>query len=260
MLILLCMAIYKQPLYYEIAFSFVNPKKQVDNFEELIRKFSKIKAKRFLDIACGPALQLREIAKRGYSAVGLDLSSQMLRYLRSKAKKQGIKIETIKADMMRFKLKKKADFAFILMGSLVVESNSQFLSHLDSVVKSINKGGLYLIQNYYLDYKEANASWEMKRKGITVKTTYNSDFKNALNQIYTEKITLEVNTHGKRKKLISKRDVKFIFPQEFRALVELNNKFEFLGWWKATPSIWYLNKPLEKAKNLNGNIIILRKK
>ncbi len=254
------MAIYNQPLYYEIAFSFINPKKQVDNFENIIRRFSKIKVKRFLDIACGPSLQLEEIAKRGHGAIGLDLSSQMLEYLKNKAKKQGIKIETIKADMMRFKLKKKADFAFILMGSLIVESNSQFLSHLDSVAKSINKGGLYLIQNYYLDYKEANASWEMERKGIRVKTTYKSDFKNNLSQIYTEKVMLEVNDNGKRKKFINKRDVKFIFPQEFRTLVKLNNKFEFLGWWKATPSIWDLKKSLGKDKNLNGNIIILRKK
>lgn len=252
--------IYNQPLYYEIAFSFVNPKKQVDNFEKIIKKFSKIKVKRFLDIACGPALQLREIAKRGYEAIGLDLSRKMLGYLKRKAKKEGIKIEAVEADMTKFKLKNKADFAFIMMGSLVVKSNDEFLSHLDSVALSLNKGGLYFIQNKYLDYEEAKASWKMEKDGIKVKTTYKSDFKNALNQIYAEKITLEVNDNGKRRKFINKRDVKFIFPQEFKTLVEFNNKFEFLGWWKATPNVWDLNKPLEKAKNLNGNIILLRKK
>jgi len=66
------MDIYKHPRYYEIAFSFFDPKQQVDCFEEIIAKFSKVKVKRFLDIACGPSLQLREIAKRGYEAVGLD--------------------------------------------------------------------------------------------------------------------------------------------------------------------------------------------
>jgi SAM-dependent methyltransferase len=76
------MEAYKQPLYYEIAFGFVNPKEQVDNFEKLIKKFSKVEVNRFLDIACGPSLQLREIARRGYEAVGLDSSSQMLNYLK----------------------------------------------------------------------------------------------------------------------------------------------------------------------------------
>ena len=63
------MTIYKHPHYYEIAFSFINPKKQVDNFEKLIKKFSKIKVKKVLDIACGPSLQLRELCKRGYKGI-----------------------------------------------------------------------------------------------------------------------------------------------------------------------------------------------
>lgn len=53
--------IYNQPKYYEIAFSFVDAKKQVELFERFIKKYSKVKVKKVLDIACGPALQLREI-------------------------------------------------------------------------------------------------------------------------------------------------------------------------------------------------------
>ena len=64
--------IYKEPRYYEIAFSFIDTRKQVDLFERFIRKYSRINVKRFLDIGCGPTLQLREIAKRGYEAIGLD--------------------------------------------------------------------------------------------------------------------------------------------------------------------------------------------
>ena len=75
-------SLYQEPLYYEIAFSFINPARQVDEFERIIEEFSKIRAKRFLDIACGPSLQLREIAKRGYEAVGLDSSAEMLGYLK----------------------------------------------------------------------------------------------------------------------------------------------------------------------------------
>ena len=69
------MDVYTKPLYYEIAFSFVNPQKQADLFEEFIRKYSRIEVERFLDLGCGPALQLRELAKRGYEAVGLDIHS-----------------------------------------------------------------------------------------------------------------------------------------------------------------------------------------
>ena len=256
------MEIYKSPLYYEVAFSFFDSRHQVDAFETIIREFSKIKVKRFLDIACGPSLQLREIAKRGYEAIGLDSNPEMLAYLHHKAKEENVKIETMQADMCNFKLKKKVDFAFIMMGSLVVESNERLLSHLDSVAYSLKKGGLYFIQNKAVDWtKDDEQSWTMERDGIKVKTTYSTKWKDILNQIYTERCTMEVDDHGQIKRFDEKEDLKFVFPQEFKMLINFHGKFEFLGWWKGTESTWFLDKPLEKAENLdNINMVLLRKK
>jgi hypothetical protein len=101
----------------------------------------------------------------------------------------------------------------------------------------------------------------MERDGIKVKTTYGTQWKDILNQISTEKIILEVNDHGKEMKFESVKDVKFMFPQEFKALIEINGKFEFLGWWEGTESTWFLDKPLENTKPLNNiNMVLLRKK
>jgi SAM-dependent methyltransferase len=256
------MGIYEHPLYYEIAFGFFDVKEQVDTFETIIKRFSKVKVRRFLDVACGPSLQLREIARRGYEAVGLDLTPEMLRYLSERAKAQGLKIETVQGDMCSFRLKKKADFALIMMGSLVVESDEKFLSHLNSVACCLNSGGLYFIQNKSVDWTgTGEQSWSMEREGITVKTTFNTRWKNILNQIYTQEMTLEVKDHGRKRKFESKEDLKFVFPQEFKTLIKLNGKFQFLGWWEGTENTWFLDKPLEKAKTLsNINMVLLRKK
>ncbi len=40
--------IYNQPKYYEIAFSFVDAKKQVELFEKFIKKYSEIEVKKIL--------------------------------------------------------------------------------------------------------------------------------------------------------------------------------------------------------------------
>jgi len=256
------METYKHPLYYEIAHSFFDVRKQVDTFETLIRKFSKIKVRRFLDIACGPSLQLREIAKRGYEGVGLDLAPEMLRYLSRKAKEKGLRIETVQADMSNFNVKKKVDFAFIMMGSLVFESNEKFMDHLDSVACSLNRGGLYFIQNKMVDWTgTVEQSWTEEREGITVKTIFSMHWKDILNQVYTERLKFEVNDHGQTERFVSQEDLKFTFPQEFKALVKLNSKFEFLGWWEGNESTWFLDKPLEKSKTpRNINMILLRRK
>jgi len=254
------MEIYKSPLYYEIAFSFFDTKQQIDTFESIIKKFSKIRVKRFLDIACGPSLQLREIARRGYEALGLDSSPEMLTHLQQKAKEEAVKIETRQADMCNFKLKKKVDFAFIMMGSFGFESDEKLLSHLDSMAHALNKGGLYFIQNKAIDWTQnAEQSWTMERDGIQVKTTYSTQWKDILNQIYTELCTMEVNDHGQVKRFDEREDLKFVFPQEFKTLIRLHGKFEFLGWWEGTESTWYLDKPLEKAETKgNINMLLLR--
>jgi SAM-dependent methyltransferase len=256
------MEIYNHPLYYEIAFSFFDVKKQVDTFELIIKEFSRIIVRRFLDIACGPSLQLREIARRGCEALGMDLAPEMLEYLAEKAKGEDLGIETVQANMSSFRLKKKVDFAFIMMGSLVFKSNEEFLSHLDSLAYSLEKGGLYFIQNKAVDWtRSVEQSWDMERNGITVKTTYKTHWKDILNQICTEEIVLEVNDHGKGMRFESIEDLKFTFPQEFKALIELDGKFEFLGWWEGTESTWFLEKPLEKSKPpSNFNMVLLRRK
>jgi SAM-dependent methyltransferase len=256
------MGLYNQPLYYEIAFSFIDPKEQVDNFEKLIKKFSRLEARRFLDIACGPSLQLREIARRVYEAIGLDTSPEMLEYLRKKADEERLRIETVEADMTDFRLEKKADFAFTMMGSLNVESNQKFLDHLDSVAASLNRGGLYFIQNQKVDWTrlDTEQSWTIERNGTTVKTTFETHLRDVLNQVYTGKLSFEVDDNGKRKEFVHEEHAKFIFPQEFKALIELNGQFEFLGWWKGNCNTWYLDKPLEKVKDLDDNMILLRRK
>jgi len=255
------MEIYEQPLYYEIAFGFVDPKEQVDNFEKIIRKISRIQVNSFLDIACGPSLQLREIAKRGYEAIGLDLYPEMLEHLRKKARDEDLKIKTVRADMYDFKLRKKVDFAFIMMGSLDAESNEKFLSHLDSVAASLKPGGLYFIQNFGLDWTQTREqSWTMERDGITVKTSFELHFKNILDQTYTERMVMEVNDHGETRSFVHEEDLKFIFPQEFKTLVKMNGKFEFVGWWKGNCNTWHLDQPLENVKDLGDNMVLLRRK
>jgi SAM-dependent methyltransferase len=227
----------------------------------VIRKFSKIKVHSFLDIACGPSLQLREIARRGYKTIGLDLYPEMLEYLRKKAREERLKIETIQADMYNFRLKKKVDFAFIMMGSLNAKSDGKLLSHLDSVATSLNEGGLYFIQNLGLDWtKDGKQDWTMDRNGIVVKASFETHFKDIINQIYAEKNVLEVNDHGETKTFVQEEDLKFIFPQEFKTLLRLNGEFEFLGWWKGNCNTWHLDQPLEKVKDPSDNMVLLRRK
>jgi SAM-dependent methyltransferase len=249
--------IYNQPKYYEIAFSFVDAGKQVKLFEKFIEKYSKIKVKKVLDIACGPALQLREFSRKKYISIGIDSNSQMIDYLKNISPKE-VKINIVKADMNKFRLKDKVDFSYIMMGSIIyARNNKMFLSHLNSVADSLKSGGLYLIENIAMNWSDPkflkSQSWIMKEKGIRVKTTYKITPKNALKQIVSQNFTLEVDDNGVRRKFINQADLKIIFPEELKLLIEKNGRFKFIGFFERNNV-----KTLKKAKT--DNIVILRKK
>jgi len=180
--------------------------------------------------------------------VGLDSSPQMLEYLKKRAKEEGTRIETTKGDMVNFRLKKKVDFAFIMMGTInYLKSNREILSHLDSVAHSINRGGLYLIENFgSLDWANEEfftpLRWTEKRNGIGVKATHQIELKNSLNQTAIETLILEVNDEGKKSTFEHKTMKKLVFPEEFLSLIEFNRKFEFIGWFEST-NLKKLTKP-----------------
>ena len=250
------MRLYDKALYYEIAFGFVDSKAQADLFEKYAKRFSKIKVKRFLDIGCGHAPQLRELAKRGYGAVGLDMSKGMLKHVKEMAKAEGVKIDTINADFHHFKLKRRADFAFILVGTINYQkSNKDFSDHLDCVANSLNKGGIYLIENFWINPPQRER-WVGKRGKITVKNDWNFKMTDYLNQFGTENWIVRVNDNGKKYTLEQIGDRKVIMPQELVALIALNGKFEFIGFFEHSqikPLVW-------KGPSSDSNFIVLRKR
>lgn len=246
--------VYDQPLYYEIGFSYQDAKRQADFFEEVAKRFSKVPTRRFLDIACGPSPQLRELARREYEAIGLDINPKMLDHLRLRAREEGVSVETVEANMNDFDLRKKCDFAFLLSGSLYIESNLQFLRHLDCVASALEEGGLYLIENFpFFGPTEGHKEeWTMRKGEIEVRTIFEDKVIDALKQLYEETITLEVNDHGERKTISTSFITKNIAPQELVALIESNGKFVFIGWFEHLKF-----EPLATIKG--DNVVILRR-
>jgi hypothetical protein len=144
------------------------------------------------------------------------------------------------------------------MGTIgLIESREAFLSHLDSVAASLRSGGLYLIENMKLDWAGegffGSQSWTMERGGVKVETTYTVELNDALAQTLLETIRLDVDDHGNKVVLEERAETRMIFPQEFDALVELDGRFEFLGWFERSST-----QRLIKASP--DNIALLRRR
>lgn len=63
---------------------------------------------------CGTGRQAIELAKRGYSVTGVDLSEAMLKRAREKARAAGVEVNFIKADARALPFHNEFDLAIML--------------------------------------------------------------------------------------------------------------------------------------------------
>ena len=253
-------AVYDEPRYYEIAFSYRDIAAEVDTFESCIERYAELPVRSILELGSGNSPHLEELLKRGYAYTGLDLSQAMLEYSAQKASALPGQGNFVRADMTGFSLVGASDFAFIALGSLSARNTADVLSHFRSVARALNMGGLYLLDwcVHFAPFSERTESWTMEQDGITVTTQWSERYVDAVEQLVEETLTLEVVEDGAVFHLSETAVNRVIFPQEFLQLVECIREFEFVGWWNN----WDLEKPLSEVKDpqrISRPIALLRR-
>jgi SAM-dependent methyltransferase len=228
------MEAYRYPHYYEIALAAADICQELDFFEAAIDKFSKAEVRQVFELGAGTAPYLEEWHKRGYVYCGLDLSPAMIEFARDKARRNNIKASFVLGDMRALdRGLGPFDFAYVLLGSLYVRSNREFLDHLARVADLLAPGGLYLLDSFvwfriFHDYKR---SWTRRKGSVSVHTRYRAELIDPIAQTYNEHLTFNVNDNGKEMIIEGRVPAKAFFPQEFLCLVELSGRFEFIGWY-----------------------------
>ncbi|MCL4219140.1 MAG: class I SAM-dependent methyltransferase [Candidatus Hydrogenedentes bacterium] len=249
--------IYDAPKYYDLAFSWRNIAHEADVLEACAARFMEAKPKRFLELACGNAPYLEELARRGYTYTGLDLSDAMLEFSREKAAAADIDATFIRGDMCDFKLDAPADFAFMLLGSLYVADTAQLMRHFACMVEALRPGGLYFL-DWVVDFEPLTdfvETWDMERDGVSITATVATRRLELVDQILEEHVTLEVNDNGVEHTFEDRRRKRAIYPQEFLLLAEMLPGFTFAGWWNS----WDLNQPMESATAVHRPIALLQR-
>lgn len=131
--------------------------------------FKNFKGK-ILEIGAGTGRITIPLAKREVNITALDISPQMLKALKVKAKKENIKIKTICADMRSFKLREKFDAVIITYRTFQhMYSVDDQIKALKNIKKHLKPNGLLIfdVYNPNLNYiQKGNWQW---RKDSTIK-------------------------------------------------------------------------------------------
>ncbi len=112
----------------------------VDYIQEILRRMDAA-PRSVLDVACGTGNVSEELAKRGYTVVGVDVAPRMIEVARAKS---GL-VEYLVQDIAELSLDKRFDLAVCLFDSLnYVTDTSRLQRGFRKVAEHLNDGGLFI--------------------------------------------------------------------------------------------------------------------
>ena len=101
---------------------------------------------RILDIGCGTGRHSTELARRGYSVVGVDLSESMLAKAQSKARTSGVAVEFIQADARHLQFVEEFNLAIMLCEGAfpLMQTDEMNFMILQSAANALTKNGKFI--------------------------------------------------------------------------------------------------------------------
>lgn len=102
---------------------------------------------RILDVGCGTGRHSRELARRGYAVVGVDLSESMLAQARERAAAEGVVVTFRREDARALPFKEEFDIAIMLCegGFSLVETDEMDRQIVKGIARALRPGGLLVM-------------------------------------------------------------------------------------------------------------------
>lgn len=252
--------IYDYPLYYEVALSFRDISAESRFLHSCIERFSPIPVKSVFEVACGPAPHAGDLAQFGYKYVGLDINRNMLDYAQYQWRNLCPSPRLIEADMVQFELPDKVDFAFVLLGSLYLNSVDEMNRHFDCMAQALRPGALYFL-DWCVQYGDPLAhafdnAYRIEKDGIVVESAFSIRLVDETERMYEEVWTLEVNDHGRHRRFNMIERNKAILPEDFERFIAARPDFEIVDRF----ADWEIDRQIEPGAEARRPVILVKRK
>lgn len=103
---------------------------------------------RVLDLACGTGRHSRELTRRGFEVVGVDISPQLLEMAEDEAREQSLEISFVQADLRELDFRDEFDLVLSLNDGAVgyFETDAENYRTFEVVSHALKPGGGHLMQ------------------------------------------------------------------------------------------------------------------
>lgn len=113
----------------------------------IIEKLGLTPGMRVMDLCCGQGKHLVDFARRGFVAVGVDLSDYMLAKCRENIKEAGVGVQVFQCDMRDIEFRNEFDVVINMWTSFAyLESEEEDQKVLDAVARALKPGGWFVIE------------------------------------------------------------------------------------------------------------------
>ncbi|MEZ6087639.1 MAG: class I SAM-dependent methyltransferase [Pirellulaceae bacterium] len=163
-------SLYDNPQYYDIAFA-DETDAEADFIEQAWRRYGSGPTPSLLEPGCGSGRLIIELAKRGHTVTGFDISPPAVRYLQTLLRRRRLKADVFEADMTHFSLQRRFDLAYCTMNTFRhLLTDEAAVSHLRCIAEHLNPGGLYIL-GFHLIPPDAEEECIERWRGTRGKTS-----------------------------------------------------------------------------------------
>jgi SAM-dependent methyltransferase len=105
------------------------------------------RGRKALDLACGPGRCSIALARRGFTVTGVDRTKLLLDRARRRARRAGVPVEWVRADMRDFVREEAFDLALSMFTSFgYFDEKEEDLQVLRNVLSSLRPGGVFFME------------------------------------------------------------------------------------------------------------------
>ena len=251
---------YATPLYYDIVFE-EDTELEGRFLESMLTLYGPRRGHRILEPACGTGRLVAEMARRGYSVTGFDMSDASLGFAAERLRAQGLRARLGTQRMESFRYSSRFDLVHCFVSTfkyLLTEKDSK--SHLEAVARVLQPGGVYVLGFHLSDYEDTSVSrerWTGERNGTRVVCNIQSWPPDRRTRREKVRSRLVVERNGTTRRFQTTWPFRTYDAAQFRRLLRSVPDLELVANYDFTYDLRYQR---EFNDDQLDNVVILRKK